>query len=490
MNVLFVAAEMSPFAKTGGLGDVVGALPKALRAQGIDARVVMPHYSMITQGEYLMNYPVPRRQGGVGDVSVHWGEVDGVPVYFLKSYPYFVDDGKIYTVWDWDTPRFIYFCQMAAAFIWQLAQGNANGGKPWWADVAHVHDWHTGLLPFLIHEARFNAGWNDLASVMTLHNMAFQGGGAGGWLWQEGLPNREHPLLHTQEWRDNLLAVGIAYAQKVNTVSPNHAIELHYDRFGEGLQDLIWAKDADFSGILNGIDTAVYDPATDPHISQPYTAQNFRKKRGANKLALQRELGLPVNADVPLIGLISRITPQKGIDFALPALRHLLGTEAVQFVGLGTGDPGLQAAFGRLGMEFADRASVQLRMDVGLAQRIYAGADMLLVPSRYEPCGLTQIIAMRYGCLPIVRETGGLKDTVQNFDGADSGTGFSFLFEESEALYHTLLWALETYQQNRPAWQAMQERGMKTDWGWSKNAGAYLQLYADAIAAKRAWRRA
>lgn len=488
MKVLFIASEMAPYAKTGGLGDVVGSLPKALRQIGVDARVVMPHYSLIHDCEYRFNYTFPRRQGD-GEVSVSEGSVDGVPVYFLKSWPYFVDDGKIYTVWDWDTPRFIYFCQMAIGFAWELAQGRLDGGQTWWADVLHVQDWHTGLVPFLLHEARFNPGWQDMASVLTIHNMAFQGPQAGQWLNAEGISPRDLPALRWQEWRDNLLAIGIGYANKINTVSPNHALELHYPRFGEGLQDVIWARDRDFVGILNGIDADVFDPATDIHIAQNYTAENFREKRPANKLALQRDLGLTADPDIPLIGFVGRLTTQKGIDFLIPALYDILQREDVQFVGLGSGE--LEASFGKLGATFETRARTYLKYDFVMAQKIYAGADLMLVPSRYEPCGLTQIYALRYGCLPVVRETGGLVDTVENYDNdaAEEGTGFRFLFEEAGAVSGTLRWALDTYRHKRSAWERMQERGMRHDWGWEKSAALYLKLYEDAIAQKRAWRK-
>jgi len=488
MNVLFIASEMAPLAKTGGLGDVVGSLPKILRQKGIDARVVMPHYSMIQGGDYRFNYKVPRRSGD-GDVSVHEIMVDDVPVYLLKSWPYFVDDGKIYSVWDWDTPKFIYFAQMAMGFVWELAQGNLDEGDAWWPDVLHAHDWHMGLVPFLLHEARFNEHWQDMASVLTLHNMAFQGPHAGGWLWEEGFNNRDHPLLRWQDWKDNLLAIGIAYANKVNTVSPNHATEMHYPRFGEGLQDLIWAKDADFSGILNGIDTEFFDPETDPVIHQTYNADNFRERRHENKIALQRELGLPESVDTPLVSIISRITSQKGMDFAIPALRQLLSNTDMQFVGLGMGDFGLQSAFGKLGEDFGGKARTMLRMDMPLARKIYAASDLILLPSRYEPCGLAQIIAMRYGCLPLVRETGGLVDTVDNYDGQGGGTGFRFLFEETEALVGTVRWALDTYHNQKDHWQQMQDRAMRHDWGWGNRANEYVKLYDDAMKQKRAWRK-
>lgn len=488
MKVLFIASEMAPFAKTGGLGDVVGSLPKALKQAGVDVRVVMPHYSMITEVDYRHTYTV-ERQTSSGDVVVHSTEVDGVPVYFLKSFPYFVDDGKIYTVWDWDTPRFIYFAQMAMEFVWQLAVG-AMGEAPWWADVLHVHDWHTGLVPFLLHEARFNEGWNDMASVMTIHNMGFQGPYAGGWLWEEGFNNRDHPDLIYQDWRDNLLAIGIAYAQKVNTVSPHHATELHYPRFGEGLQDLIWRKGDDFSGIINGIDTDRWNPATDPHLAHNYDADNFVTERVANKTALQAELGLEVGEHIPLIGVVSRLTEQKGFDFAIPGIKKALAGSSAQFVGLGTGDPYLNTEFAKIGTDFGWKARAIVEMNIGMARKINAAADIVLVPSRYEPCGLTQINAMRYGALPVVRETGGLKDTVQNYDNAkaDTGTGFSFLFEESNALADTIQWALQTYHERPAAWQRMQKRGMTTDWSWNNGTQRYIDLYEAALAKKRAWR--
>lgn len=488
MNVLFVASEMVPFAKTGGLGDVIGSLPKVLRQHGIDARVVMPHYSTVRDDtvDYLYSYQVQRSQGD-GEVTVHTTVHDGVPVYFLRSWPYFTDDGKIYTVWDWDTPRFIYFAQMTMSFIWELANGR-NGAEPYWPDVVHVHDWHTGLVPYLLHLARFNPGWQDVASVMTIHNMGFQGPYAGQWLDAEALPYREHPALHNDYLRDNMLGIGIAYADKVNTVSPRHALELHYERFGEGLQDVVWGRDADFSGILNGIDIDFFDPGKDPHLAQMYDVDDFREKRVENKLELQRRQYLEVDPDIPIISFVSRLTNQKGMDYAIPALREIMATTDAQFVGIGTGDPVLEAQFGQVGLEFSWKARTYLMHNFDFAKQIYAGADLLLVPSRYEPCGLAQMIAMRYGCLPLVRETGGLADTVTNFDGEDGGTGFVFLFEEADALVNTVRWALDVFKNQREAWQAMQERGMRHNWSWDASIPDYVALYEGAMAKKRAWR--
>lgn len=490
MKVLFIASEMTPFVKTGGLGDVVGGLPKYLRNYDVDARVVVPHYSMIRNIDYRMSYAVPRIQGN-GTVDVHYKLHEGIPTYFLKSWPYFVDDGKIYTDWEWDTPRFIYFSQMATAFIWQLAQGNLDDGEAWWPDVVHVHDWHTGIVPFLLYMARFNPGWQDIATVMTIHNMAFQGPYAGGWLWKEGLPERDHPALPYRDWRDNLLAIGIAYADKVNTVSPQHAVELHYPRFGEGLQEVIWARDTDFSGILNGLDTQFYDPATDKNLALTYDAETFREKRHENKARLQTQHQLEVNPNVPIIGYVGRLTEQKGMDFAIPAIRAVLANSNAQFVGVGTGDPALEHAFGQIGLNFSWKARTYLMFNDALSRQIYAAADMVIIPSRYEPCGLTQMLAMRYGALPVVRETGGLMDTVENYDGstAERGTGFRFLFEEGYALAGTLDWALRTFYDNRAAWERMQERGMRRDWSWETRCKEYVDLYTHAIEKKRAWRK-
>jgi starch synthase len=349
--------------------------------------------------------------------------------------------------------------------------------------VLHVHDWHTALIPFLLHEARFSPGWENVASVLTIHNMGYQGWEAGGWLWLAGVPGRPDPDLVYQDKTDNLLGIGIAYAHKLNTVSPRHAIELHYPRFGEGLEGLIWARDGDFVGILNGLDIDRYNPAADPDILHHFDVSNFRTERVKNKLALQSELGLESSAHTPLIGLVTRLVEQKGMDFAAPGLRRLLAETEAQLVVLGTGKAEIEKELNRLEWDFGWKARIIIGYDARLAQRIYAGVDLLLVPSRYEPCGLTQMMAMRYGALPVVRETGGLADTVQNYDNGpgDYGTGFLFSWEEPDAVRHTLRWAIETYRFRRHAFERMQERAMKMNWTWDKPTGQYLTLYEGAL---------
>ncbi len=486
MRVLFVSAEMKPFAKTGGLGDVANELPRALRAQGVDARVLIPLHGLIKakfhdQLHPLFSFQFTRRNG-TADVHIYTTEYDGVPVYFLESWPFFGSGDSVYTDIDWDRERFVFFSQAALALAWELGQGR-DSREPWFPDIMHAHDWHTGLVPFLVHNARFAPEWEGVASVLTVHNMGYQGWEAGGVMFDAGVPGRHDPHLVYQDKTDNLLGIGIAYADKVNTVSPRHAAELHYPRFGEGLEGLVWARNGDFTGILNGIDLERVDPARDPLVPHHYDMDNFRTERPKNKAALQADLWLEQKPDVPLIGVVSRLVAQKGMDFAIPGLRRLLAETEAQCVIVGAGEPELEKELQRLEWDFGWKAKSVIGYRPDIAQKIYAGADLLLVPSRYEPCGLTQLIAMRYGALPVVRETGGLADTVVNYDNgpADHGTGFTFLFEEPEAVRLTLHWAIHTYRSRRATFERIQERAMRTDWGWERPVQQYLKLYEGAL---------
>ncbi|MBN1202973.1 MAG: glycogen/starch synthase [Anaerolineae bacterium] len=485
MNVLFIAAEMTPFAQTGGLGDVVGGLPAALRQHGVDARVLIPLHGPIKARyhdrlDYLFQYQFSRRPG-TADVYVHTIEESGVPVYLMESWPFFGMGKDIYTDIDWDRKRFVFFSQAAMSLAWELGQG--RGGEKWFPELLHVHDWHTGLIPFLLFEARYEPGWERVASVLTIHNMGYQGWEAGGYLWAAGVPGRHDPNLVYQDKTDNLLGIGIAYTHKLNTVSTQHAIELHYPRFGEGLEGMIWVRHNDFTGILNGLDMERINPATDPNIRHHFDVSNFRIERAKNKTALQAELGLRQSEHTPLIGLVSRMVEQKGMDFAAPGLRRLLAETDAQLVVLGTGKDEIEQDMKRLEWDFGWKARVIIDYLPELASRIYAGADLFLVPSRYEPCGLTQMIAMRYGALPVVRETGGLVDTVDNYDNddAETGTGFTFLWEEPGAVRGTLRWALETYRFRRSAFERMQDRAMRINWSWGQRVGQYTALYEDAL---------
>jgi starch synthase len=489
MNVLLVSAEVDPFAKVGGLADVVGSLPKALRGLNIDARVLMPYYQFIDGQRFGIEPSFSfklARATGTTDVSVFSTTHDGVPVYFLRGWPYFGEERAVYSDWEHDVPRFIFFCQAARAAAEAMLE---NGG--WFPDVFHVNDWHTGLIPFLVEQKRHaDPRWQGVGTIVGIHNMAYQGEDVGGWLWELGLAGRDHPQLVSRGLTDNMLAMAIAYSDIVTTVSPRYAIEIQYPYMSYGLDGLIRSRIDDLYGILNGIDYDVWNPETDRHIVSNYNADNFQERRPPNKRQLQDDSNLALRHDVPVIGLVSRLVWQKGIDLAIPALRRLLSGYDVQFIALGSGDPEYNNLLFRLGADFHWKARANIGYNAAVAQQIYAGCDLFLMPSHYEPCGIGQMNAMRYGALPIVRETGGLADSVENYDNGDGerGTGFMFQWEEADALYQTLLWAIRTFHERPAVWQRMQERAMRTDFSWQRSALEYEKLYRKAVERHRSTR--
>jgi len=484
MNVLFVAAEAAPFAKVGGSADVVGSLPAALREAKANARVVLPCYGFIKHDKYkithLFSYSVVLREG-TADVKVYTTVYDGVPFYFLQAYPYFGNEKTVYTVWDWDSPRFIFFNQIVMGFMWEM--GVRFG---WFPDVAHVNDWHTVLVPFLISQNRNEARWSKLASVLSIHNMAYQGDHVGGWLYQAGVHGRHHPDLVYQDLTDNMLGIALAYSDMLSTVSPRYATEIQYPYMGYGLDGLIRTRINDLYGILNGIDVKLWNPATDPNINTHFSVNSVDEKRILNKRYLQSLLGLPTRDEALLIGVVSRLVWQKGMDLAVPALWRILSQYDVQVVVLGTGEDDVEEDLRRLERTYYANTRCKLSYDGAVAQQIYAGCDLFLMPSHFEPCGTGQMVAMRYGALPLVRETGGLADTVENYDGdkAERGTGFVFQWEESEAVFGTLRWAYNTYRDKPEAWKRMQKRAMQQDFSWDVSAQKYIEMYQKAIAKK------
>ncbi len=485
MNVLFVSAEAAPFAKVGGMADVVGSLPAALRKLDVDARVIIPHYGFINDDKFQIvpafDFEFPRNTG-VTDVHVFKSVQDGVTFYLVQGWPFFGPDATVYTEWVWDVPRFTFFNQVAMAVAWELRKR-----EDWFPDVFHVNDWHTGLIPFFLTLSQSDPNWGQVASVLSIHNMAYQGDNIGGWMWQLGIPGRNHPDLLWRGLTDNMLAIAIAYSDKVSTVSPRYATEIQYPYMGYGLDDLVRSRGNDMLGILNGLDIDLWNPDTDKQIVSNYNADNFIEKRPPNKRQLQIDSGLEARDEVMVIGVVSRLVSQKGFDLALPALRQMLGDTDVQFILLGAGDPDLDYQFWRLGKDFSSKAKVFQGYNAAVAQRIYAGCDVFLMPSHFEPCGIGQMIAMRYGALPLVRETGGLADTVQNYDNgnADRGVGFVFSWETPEAVLGTLHWANRTYHNNHDAWQRMQRRAMQTDVSWENSAHQYVDLYRNAIINRR-----
>jgi starch synthase len=477
MNVLFVTAEADPYAKVGGLADVAGSLPVALRANGVDARVIMPLYAFIDQARwgisYLLSFDVHRRTGTI-HVDLYTATHKGVPIYFVRALPYFGQEATVYSNWDYDVPRFMFFCQAAldAAAALRDQQG-------WFPDIFHVHDWHTGLVPFLLSQKRSEWGWGHVGSMVTIHNMQYQGEHIGGWAWEQGIPGRDHPELQARGLSDNMLAIALAYSDMITSVSPRYAVEIQYPNAGFGLQDLIRNRLTDVRGILNGLDMNQWNPATDPLLESNYSADDFVENRPPNKRQLQAEANLQVDDNIPVIGMVTRLVQQKGLDLALPALRTVLAKHDVQFVGIGSGEPEYNELFFRLGADFHWKAKCFLGYNATVAQRIYSGCDIFLMPSHFEPCGIGQMIAMRYGALPLVRETGGLADTVMNYDDgeADFGTGFVFNWEEPQAVVGTLDWALWTYRNRKNAWRRMQDRAMRVDFSWDKSAREYSRLY-------------
>ncbi len=477
MKVLLTGAEAVPFAKVGGLADVLGSLPVALRKLGLDARVMLPGYGFINHLEYaielLFSFDFPHRLG-TNEVRVYTCLHDGTPYYLLQSPPYFGLEGEVYSQWNWDMERFIYLNQALMAALWRL--GEEIG---WFPETLHVNDWHTSLLPFLLRSNSDLSQWASLATALSIHNIAYQGNHAGGFLFQAGVDGRHRTDLASAGLSDNLLGIGIAYSDMISTVSPRYAEEIKYPYAGYELAPLISKRSADLRGILNGLDMDLWNPATDTCLFQNFDVRDFEEKRPPNKGHLQSFARLPVAPDVPLIGIVSRLAAQKGFDMALPALRQLLGQRDLQLVLLGTGESELEYAFWQLDQDFPDQARAFLQFDSALAQQIYAGCDLFLMPSHFEPCGMGQMMAMRYGALPLARETGGLADTVKNYDNedADTGTGFVFHWQEVSALQGTLEWALDVYHQNPSAWRRMQKRGMSRDFSWEKSAGEYIELY-------------
>jgi len=480
LRVLLLSAEVVPFAKTGGLADVAGSLPKAVRALGHDIRVAMPRYGRIDPVKFglkgvLPAFPVPMDKQ-MEEAAVLQGSVASeVPVYMIENGKYYDRDG-IYMYPD-DAERFIFFCRSALEMLKRL---------DWCPDIIHCNDWHTAIVPnWLKTIYRDDPFFARTATVYTIHNLAYQG--IFGYRVLEIAGIAEYGFMYHPEMADltevvDFMARGIAFADVINTVSERYAQEILTPEFGEKLDPLLRDRRDRLSGILNGIDYTAMNPATDKYIAQSFDINNL-KKRIQNKLALQREAKLKEDAVIPLIGIISRLTDQKGFDILGDVIDHLLDLD-LQFVVLGTGDPHYHEMFSRIAQAYPGKAAVFLTFNAELAQKIYAGTDMFLMPSRFEPCGLGQMIAMRYGSVPIVRATGGLADTVKDFDvRTKEGNGFSFVRYDRWALFATIVRALENYK-HLDTWRRLQAKGMAEDFSWDASARKYVDLYHRALAAR------
>lgn len=459
-NILFVIAEMAPLIKVGGLADVGGALPRALREIGLDVRVAMPLYNSIDRSHVTMKAGLP------GNRTLWETDVQGVPVYLLDVANAFGRE-DVYG-YDDDNDRFLAFCDGLL---------DSAGTLNWRPDILHMHDWHPGLLATRLI-ASGDHPWASCARVCTIHNLGFTGA------FDESFA-REHELQIEDEALHSSLAQSIANADVITTVSPTYAREITTPDIGGDLAELLSARHDRLHGILNGLDQDVFDPMTDENLAVRFGAEDI-DQRQANKLALQRQLGLAEDESIPIIGVVTRLFWQKGMDLAAPAIDELLQRRELQFVVLGQGDEEHERVLLELAKRHSKRVRVKVAFDAPLGQLIYGGCDIFLMPSRYEPGGIGQLIAMRYGAIPVVRRTGGLADTVTQYRASDdSGTGFLFDDATTEAVSEALETALTAYQ-DIDSWRRLQVRAMQQDFSWQATAREYSALYDEALAIKKA----
>ena len=464
INILFLAAEAEPFVKVGGLGDVAGSLPRALRALSddetkLDVRLVLPLHPVI-RPDSLRPVGIYSIQRGNSEVQVEAfeGVLDGMPVYFISGEPISAS-GSVYSSNNkLDAEKYAFFSLAALELPRQIN---------WTPNIIHANDWHTALAAYGNLVKRWDEKTRRVFSVVTIHNLPFMGPDVRETLEAYGLPlaNTDLPA-----WARLMpMPLGLWASDAIVAVSPTYAEEILHEEFGCGLQDFFRNRSDSLRGILNGLDTVSFNPETDPALAANFNADDL-SVRPRNKAALQERVGLPIIPDIPLLGMVSRMDPQKGVDIALKGLR-MLDKQDWQFVLLGAGDAKLESIARRLQEVMPERARVETRYDAKLARQIYGGADIFLMPSRYEPCGTSQMIAMRYGCVPLVRAVGGLHDTV-----TDSETGFVFVDTKVKSFNDALRRALKLLPYHS-RWANLQKAGMALDFSWPKSANKYYELY-------------
>ena len=477
-SVAFIGSECYPFVKTGGLGDVMSALPKALAKLNLDVKVILPRYKCIPQkyqekmeyrGSFYMDLCADGKQYYVGIMEY---QEDGVVYDFIDNDEFF-SWGDPYTNLIDDIPKFCYFGKAALAALNYL---------DWTPDVVHCHDWQAALVPLYLRTCFSDTNVGRAIAVLTIHNLRFQGVYDRKTIqYWSGLPdyvfNKDCMI---QNWLDaNMLKGGITYSNKVTTVSNTYAWEIQTEEYGEGLEEHLRYHNNKVLGIVNGIDTDIWNPATDKLLASKYDAESAIKNKKANKKALQESLGLDVDDNKMVIGLISRLTNQKGLDIVNDVIPGIMDGNT-QVVVLGTGDARYEDTFRYYEDKYKGSFCAYIAYNENVAHNIYAGCDALLVPSRFEPCGLTQLISMRYGAVPIVRETGGLKDTVQPYNAFENtGNGFTFDRYESGLLYDAINRAKTLYFENRVYWDDMVVRDMNKDVSWEQSAKQYKDMYVE-----------
>jgi starch synthase len=475
MKVLFATSEAAPFVKTGGLGDVAGSLPAVLREKGVDARVILPLYRCIPQhfkdqmryiNHIYINMAWRRQYAGVFEL-----EYNGCIYYFVDNEFYFNGD-KPYDYIHLDCEKFIFFSKAVLSLLPTL------DFRP---DVINCNDWQTGPIPVFLDTFQDNPFFRGIKTVMTVHNLKFQGR----WDFKAikdamGISDYYFTPDKMEYYKDaNLLKGGMVYANKISTVSETYAGEITTQEYGEGLNSLLSARYNDLVGIVNGISYTDWDPKKDSMIYTNYDAKSVHKKKIENKKKLQAELGLPVDENKMMIGIVSRLTDQKGFDLVAYKIEELCNGGA-QIVVLGTGDEKYENLFRHYAWKYPDRMSAQIYFSNEMSHKIYAASDAFLMPSRFEPCGLSQLISLRYGTVPIVRETGGLKDTVIPYNEyTGEGTGFSFANYNADEMLNTIWYSMKIYYDRKDEWKNIIDNGMAVDYSWNVSADKYIKMYQE-----------
>jgi starch synthase len=489
LKILFVSPEVVPFAKTGGLADVAGSLPKALKNLGCDIRLVMPLYQSVRQGKFPLRKVIEDLLIPLGNrqitADIYEGELDkGLPVYFIERDEFF-DRRHLYgsakgDFFDNDS-RFSFF-----------ARGTLNAAQAleFSPDIIHCHDWQTGLIPACLDFGRnSDSFFRNSAAIFTIHNMAYQGSFPETILELAGIPQESFTPEGLEFWgRANLLKAGIVYSQIVNTVSRKYSREIQTTEYGYGLEGILAYRKDDLFGILNGVDYDLWNPETDPFLAANYSLGNLSGKKVCKKDLLARFQLPEGRLQYPLLGIISRLADQKGFDL-LAGIMDLLLKKEVSLVVLGTGEEKYHRLFTELAEHYPQKLGIRLSFDNVLAHQIEAGSDMFLMPSLYEPCGLNQIYSLKYGTLPVVRATGGLDDTIIPFDPkTGEGTGFKFIPYQTEALWSALEEALAIYQ-DQTQWRRLMKKAMAMDFSWRVSAKEYISLYGLAKERLKLWLR-